>query len=273
MTLRRSQKIPSTRAACAVLVLVVSLGSLAPAAEDGSIAPAGPGGTIEPLFAFLLDVANGDSLGSWTGSRIRDYAAGLDRPSRFPLDQLVMIERRRPTGQESARWPGGELRAVWALQLVTSLDRPMPYSILGYHPGSLRVSGRLVLSELELGDHTFLPEEDGEMRPHRLMGLKALRLDQGSLVLDADAVPDAILGGNLDDAWTLGFALAREGDRQVGLAVSIKRDGDPIFGEFDFARDRIMKSGSPLGSQVSRFCRGWFTQPESQPPPTWVEVP
>ena len=31
------------------------------------------------------------------------------------------------------------VKAVWTLTLTGAQDNPMPYSILGYHPGSLRI--------------------------------------------------------------------------------------------------------------------------------------
>jgi hypothetical protein len=225
----------------------------------------------EPLFAFLLGLVNGDSLGVWSGDDIVRFSAAHGRPSKFPLNEIVSVLRRRPDPQESSRWPGGELFAMWELSLIENLDRPMPYSILGYHPGSLRVAGRLIMSELRLGDRSFQIGDQENFQILHLNGIAALRLDTGSVVLDADAIPDALLGGNLDDAWTLGFALARHEDRQVGLAVSVKRDEGAIFGEFDFERDKIMKSGSPLGSHLSKYCRDWFTRRGSSPPPTWQE--
>ena len=268
-------KISATRAATAVLVLVLSdLIAWVPAAaadSHGGDPGTGQGGSeiSEPLFAFLLALSNGDSLGTWTGRDIIQFAADQGHRSKFPLGQIVSIGRRRPQLTESARWPDGDLTAMWDLKLIEDLDRSMPYSILGYHPGSLRVSETMILSELFLGDRTFRIQGQEEPQLRHLEAIRALRLDVGSVVLDADAIPDALLGGNLDDAWTLGFGLAREEDRQVGLAVSVKRDGGAIFGEFDFENDRIMPSGSPLGSQLSAFCRGWFTRSGSRPPGTW----
>ena len=276
MALRGLGEIPATRAAIATLVLVILSGiAQVPAiaedpADGGPRAEEGGAEVSEPLFAFLLALANRDSLGIWTGRDIVDFAENEGHQSKFPLDQIVSIQRRRPRSAELSRWPDGDLTAMWEVKLVDDLDRPMPYSILGYHPGSLRVSRTLVLSELLLGDRTFIIQGKNSRQDRHLEAIKALRLDVGSVVLDADRIPDALLGGNLDDAWTLGFGLAREGDRQVGLAVSVKRDGGAIFGEFDFVNDKIMKSGSPLGSQLSKFCRGWFTRLDSRPPETWV---
>ena len=273
MTLFERKKHSVMRAAFAALVLVVPmvvpLAGPALAAEEEA-APQNE--ATEPLFAFLLSLVNGDSLGAWSGDDVAAYAAARGQVSKFPIEVVESIRRRRPQQDESARWPDTELRAMWEIRLVESLDRPMPYSILGYHPGSLRVSRELLLSELALGNKTFFVDGEGGPQGRRLGAVRALRLDRGSVILDADSLPDFVLGGNLDDAWTVGFAVAREGATQVGLAVSVKRDGGPIFGQFDFEQDRIMKSGSPLGSQLSAYCRGWFNRPGSAPPRTWAEA-
>ncbi|MBU8869924.1 MAG: hypothetical protein KOO60_03505 [Gemmatimonadales bacterium] len=277
MELRDFGEISLTRAATATLVLVLLsiLGGVPAEAADSSVENPGSEmvgtGITEPLFAFLLALASGDSLGLWTGEDITQFAADSGRRSKFPLDQFVSVERRRPLASESSLWPDGYLVAKWELKLIGDLDRPMPYSILGYHPGSLRISDTLVLSELNLGDRTFIVPGKEEPQPRHFDAIKALRVDVGSVVLDADAIPDALLRGNLDDAWTLGFVLTREGNRQVGLAVSVKRDGGAIFGELDFTTEKILKSGSPLGGQLSRFCRGWFTRPGSMPPAPWID--
>lgn len=267
----------ATRAAIATLVVILGLAAASLSAAGVPDLPGGsrPGSAAaeasEPLFAFLLSLANGDSLGVWSGRDIVRFADARGRQSKFPLEEIVSVARRRPDADESSRWPQGELDAMWEIVLRGNLDRAMPYSILGYHPGSLRVAGRLVMSELRLGDWSFRVGGQDEARDLQVTDVRALRLDSGSVVLDADAIPDALLGGNLDDAWTLGFVLAYHEDRQVGLAVSVKRDEGAIFGEFDFVQDKIMKSGSLLGSHLSKFCRDWFTRRGSRPQPTWVE--
>ena len=262
---------PWTRAASATLVLVCLLPAAGAGLADEEPSPDRlPGGVVEPFFGFLLSVMDGDSLGVWTAPDLTRYAEAQGRPSRMPLESIAELRRRRPHPVEKRRWPRAELRAVWELTMVSKLQLPMPYSILGYHPGSLRIAQRLLLSELALGDRTFVTEEGEYPQGRTLTDIHAVRIDSGHVVLDADRLPDMLLGGNLDDAWTLGFVAAREEGRRIGLAVSVKRDGGPIFGQFDFERDRIMKSGSPLGSVLSRWCRGWFRDPDSSPPAFWT---
>jgi len=223
----------------------------------------------EPLFEFLLGMVEQDSLGTWTGADLAAYVRRAGRPSRFPLEEVVRISRRRPPTPRSAHYPGAEVRAVWSLELTGNLDRPMPYSILGYHPGSLRVAGRLVLAELApqiLTLHAGGGEGPGTFR---VTGFRVFALEEGYVLLDADGWLDALLGGGLDDAWIVGFVTAREDGRRVGLGVSLGRDGRRIYGEFDFARDAILAHGRPRASAMSRAGRTWLDPDRAHLPVPW----
>ncbi len=260
-----------TRAASAVLVLVFLLICGIPvSADDSSPESTPPGSVAEPFFSFLLSAMERDALGTWSGEDVASWGNAQGHTSRMPLEEIVELRRRRPYPVEIRRWPEAELRAMWEMTLTDDLQVSMPYSIMGYHPGSLRIAGKLVLSELALGDRTFLTEEEDSEVEHALTDIRGIRLDAGYVVLDADRIPDMLLGDNLDDAWTLGFVAAYEDSTRVGLTVAVKRDGHPIFGQFDFRNDRIMRSGSPLGVLLSRWCRGWFRHPDSSPPAFWT---
>jgi len=225
----------------------------------------------EPFFEFLVSMVNTDSLGEWSGEQLREHAAGLDRKSRFPLTELVLLSRKRPDTAVVARYPAGVVTAVWRIVLSGPLDRAMPYSILGYHPGSLRVARELVLSELFLGDVDLPLPQDGHTVHRTVTGTHVLVLEQGFVVLDADGWLDAILGAGLDDAWTLGFVIGREDGRLLGLGVSVGRKGRHIYGEFDFANDQVLAHGRPLASALSRLSRRWLNPADGNLPPPWVE--
>lgn len=263
-----------TRAALAALVLLCPLAAIAIAGDGddengGPPQPLAPGGVIEPFFGFLLNIMDADTTGTWTGAQIARFGIENGHPSRLPVERVVEIRRRRPHPVERQRWPEAKLLAMWEFTLDEDIKHSMPYSILGYHPGSFSVARRLVLSELGLGTVTFDTDQEDFPQGRTVSDIRALRLDSGWVVLDADYLPDKLLGGALDDAWTQGFVAGWEGDQRIGITVAVKRDGGTIFGQFDFVEDKIMRSGSPLGSALSRFCRGWFMQPGSSPLSIW----
>lgn len=229
----------------------------------------------EPLFEFLLGMAERDSVGRWTGEELRSYVTVSGRESRFPLAEVVSLTRARPDAcpgvHPAGKYEGATVRAVWTLVLSGRQDRPMPYSILGYHPGSLRIGGVLVLSELGPTDLEITFQEDDERITRLLTDVRIFSLEQGHIVLDADGLLDALLGAGLDDAWTLGFVTGREGGKLVGLGVSLGRKGRRIFGEFDFTQDKILVHGRPPMAALSRVSRRWLNVEVGNLPEPWVE--
>ena len=66
----------------------------------------------EPFFAFLIGMAELDSLGHWTGDDLRNQAVEAGRPSRFPLDEVVSLSRTRPDEQTARKYEGTRVRAT-----------------------------------------------------------------------------------------------------------------------------------------------------------------
>lgn len=223
----------------------------------------------DPFFALVLALGDADSLVAWSGAEVRAALAAGGPPSRLPVTGLDSLVRRRPRPPERAAWAGSDLRAIWEVVLPEPVDAPMPYAVLGYHPGSVRCAARLVLGEVVLPDHTVPGGGDGgpawvaasEVRVHPLLA--------GHVVLDVDGLPDALLGSLVDDSWTLAFVSARLGGERVGIATSVGRDGRPIFGEFDFRADRIILDGRPEAAALSREARALVASRRRGLPAPW----
>ncbi len=240
-------------------------------AEDPALVRADGPEIQEPFFDFLLGLVAADSTGHWSGRQLRAHATALGRESRFPLDELVSVSRERPDSTAVAGYPGVPVAAVWRITLTGPQDRPMPYSILGYHPGSLRLAGELVLIELAPGDLDLTLRQGDDIVHRTVTGVRVFALAEGYVVLDADGWLDALLGAGLDDAWTLGFVTGREEGRLLGLGVSVGRKGRQIYGEFDFADDEVLAHGRPLVSALSRRSRAWLNTGAGNLPPPWIE--
>ena len=276
MGIRAISTAPS-RAALAALVALSLLAAAVPVGawsefgvEEESADLAGPE-IREPFFEFLIGMAESDSVGLWTGEELRAHAADSGRESRFPLEDVVFLERARPDRQAAGKYAGTMVRAVWTIELTGKQDRPMPYSILGYHPGSLRIGAVLVLSELGPADLEIRYLDGDEPTTRLFTEVRIFPLEQGHVILDADGFLDALLGAGLDDAWTLGFVIGREDGKLVGLGVSLGRKGRHIFGEFDFSRDKVLTHGRPPMAALSRASRRWLNVESGNLPEPWVE--
>lgn len=219
----------------------------------------------EPLFELLLRLAEHDSLGCWSPEEIE---AGL---SRLPMRQIVRVSRLRPDAAAQLHgFAGGRVQAIWQLELTSAHDGPMPYSILGYHPGSLRISRLIELTELAPTDLDLRYNESGTVVHRTVTDVRIFALTKGSIVLDADGWLDALLGSGLDDSWTLGFVTGRENGRLIGLGISTTRDGGSVYGEFDFAADKILSAGRPLIGALSRASRQWLNTSDANLPMPWA---
>lgn len=234
--------------------------------------PPAAGDTIaEPFFALVVGTAEADSLGTWDAADVAAFAAARGRPSRLPVDRLVSLERRRPAPGTEGRHPGARVLAEWVVAFDGPLGFPLPYSILGYHPGSLRLSHTLHLAELAPVDLTLRWREKRKHQEKPLDGVRVFACEKGYLLLDADGVVDRLLGDLLDDSWTVGFVTAWDGTARVGLGLMQGRDGRPIYGEFDFARDRVEAHGRPLAGALASAARRWLDPAGGLLPEPWVE--
>jgi hypothetical protein len=228
-----------------------------------------PAEVRDPFFRFVFGSISVDSLGVWSRADLERAIAATGQTTRLPLDRVVSVERRAAVGAERERRAGAEVVRIWRIVLTNAFKLPMPYSILGYHPGSLMFSQTVVLSEWHLGDPLLEVTIDGRERSFSCAGLVALRVDEGYLVLDADGWLDALLGKNLDDSWTTGFGVGRVNGRLIGVGISLNRDGRKIYGELDFTKDEVMPHGRPPARALSRYCRTWTTPPAGRPERAW----
>lgn len=234
-------------------------------------APAAGDTIIEPFFAFVVSRAEADSLGTWDAADVAAFAAVRGRPSRLPVERLVSLERRRPAPGTEGRHRGAHVLAEWVIVFDGPLGFPLPYSILGYHPGSLRLSRTLRLAEFAPVDVTVRWREKRRQQARALGAVRVFACEEGYLLLDADGVVDRLLGDLLDDSWTVGFVTAWDGTARVGLGLMQGRDGRPIYGEFDFARDRVEAHGRPLVGALASAARRWLDPAGGLLPEPWVE--
>ena len=149
------------------------------------------------------------------------------------------------------------------------LEFPMPYSILGYHPGTVVVKSPLVFDEWSLGSRTIEVRVEGETRRYAVDALTVFQVRRGANYLDVDAWLDNLLGDVVDDSWTLAFAVGWEDDRLLGFGVSTGRKGRRIFGELNFRTGEIEVHDRPvirgLAAHVRRVGDGTTRSPALGP--------
>ena len=264
-----------------VAVLTAGAGGTAAGTGEEAGAAATSGGLVvastvadsleirDPLFQLIIGILESDSLGVWTQDDVRAYLESTGRPSALPVTYIQSIERHPVAETQAESRRGARVVNRWRLVLTEPLDLAMPYSILGYHPGSLIVSQEVEFSEWYLGSPNLHVASDGEVAIHATQGLKTLRLDSGWIILDVDGWLDKRLGGKVDDAWTEGFCVGRVEGELYGISLGVNPKGKPLYGDFDFRNDRIFSERRPISRSLHLYTRPWVKPPEGTPSYAW----
>jgi hypothetical protein len=230
--------------------------------------PVPPSGVLDPILELLVAIVDNDSLGTWDGAALARYTAASGRRSRLPVEDIVRIVRRPATAAEAERRRGACVTRMWELELTHALRIPLPWSFLGYHPGTVAGARTFVLSEWRLADPTREVAGDSRLAEFGVTDVHVLRLDKGWFMLDVDAWLDALLGGLLDDYWVCGYVLARHEGRPIEVSLLVKRDGKDDYGQFDLGHDRIVAHPEAVARDLNLLARPWVA-----PPPGSTRVP
>ena len=223
---------------------------------------------LEPFYAFVVAMAEADSLGSWNRADLEAFLGEHGQASRLPLEHLVSIQRAEIAPEDTEYRRGVTVTRRWRLVLDEALHYDLPNRVLGYQLGSVSVASQLVFSEWRLGDrNTYAPTDTGvAILPAE--DVMVFRLDEGWIMMDVPAVLDKMLGGKVDDSWTQGFAICRREGAVHGLALSQNRDRRQLYSEINFATNKISLDRSPFSRGISVLVRPWVAPPATEAEPS-----
>ena len=199
-----------------------------------------------PLFALLASLIDDDLYGRVSKRRV---AAGVEAGGGSNLPWQEMLWLTREPGHRGAR-------SRFTVRFLDRLHASVPYQLLGYHPGSLRVSRLLQIREWWLGDWSFLHEGHTALAED----LSLYGLVEGEVQIDVDGWIDWLMGGRLDDIFIVGFCIFRQDGRRIALAFGYNADGKGRTGMLDLSADELvfpvpkpyLTMGRMLRSQVER---------------------
>ena len=140
------------------------------------------------------------------------------------------------------------------MRFAETLEVPVPYAILGYHPGSLRISDEVEFDEWSLGRIRLPDGSEGKRR--YLEEVRLLVVRRGELVIDIDWWVDKLFGGKLDDTDLVALALVRFEGRTYGIATGYNSSGRGRSGTFDFFTDEVVFPSPPHFKFAGRTLRG-----------------
>lgn len=219
--------------------------------ENGEARPAEVGldpRVGDPVFAFLLGVVD-DDLWGWVDQAYLDSLSMAHEGSALPVELVERMERNpREQGVDA------EVRLLFTEKIKT----PIPFSILGYNPGSIRADRELLMGHWTLPDQTVtLPgEEEGSEVEMELRGAELFVFEVGSMRMDIDYLLDKFMGSRLDDVDLSGFLIFPDEDRRIGLGFGYNGSGNGRTGAFDFYANESLFPAPDRYLALGRLARG-----------------
>lgn len=204
---------------------------------------------FDPIFGFFLAVLDLDQFGE-VDAAFLDSLAIAEGGSKVPYQNITSMGRAEVEGAD----------ALVQIRLDGDFETPIPFSILGYRPGSLRASGYLEMVHWSMGDRTFLVApgdgDDGEEPASITVEASQLFvLSDGSMVMDIDGWLDRLMRGRLDDVELSGFYVFRHEGRRIGLGFGYNPKGKGRTGAFDFTQNESIFPASSAFLGIGRQVR------------------
>jgi len=227
--------------ACALLALALGPAAVVAGAQAATGLPEPPGRELilppsevkDTFFAWLVGVVDAGRDVSIDNEGLRSVLTEFRSSIALPFARIGEVRHVAP--QADAR---GSLVVVFD----DDIDIPVPFSLLWYHPGSLRSTRAVRFEERRFAS---LPTTRGPAEP-----VYAFRLVEGAMTIDVDAWLDALLGRLVDDfAGRIG-AIARWRGSWRCILGGTGREDRRIIAAFDLARNSI---AFPVPDELSRL--------------------
>src|SRR5512140_318392 len=210
-------------------------------------------GVKDPVFAVLLGFVLDNHEGDLDSTRVRAEVEKIGRKPKLPYKWIEVITRNRTAVSPT----------VTQFDVSSVFDRvidvPVPYQILGYHPGSFRGSSRLDFREMDLGTrHISNLVKQNDRVVSTLFSIDDVRLyilEGGMLEIDIDGWLDRLAGPKLDDTRVAGLVVFRKDGALYGMALGYNPDGEPRSGTISFGEDKILYPNPPELKAVARQIR------------------
>jgi hypothetical protein len=191
----------------------------------------------DSFFAYVIGIISTGIEVDIDSEGMREVLTEFRTSLDLPFD---LIERVR-----QARGIGGGGGAL-GLDFVADAAIPIPFSFLGYHPGSIRVTKELLFDRIVTG-YPDARAGGGEIAVYRLA------IARGRLVVDMDRWLDDLLGDYVDDLPVENLVFFRWKGDWTGLLQGAGYKGQPLRAFFNFRRNRII---FPVPAELDGLGRG-----------------
>lgn len=211
-------------------VLLLAFAAAAAGAQSLPDAPPPPGRELilppsevkDTFFAWLVGVVDAGRDASIDNAGLRDVLTEFRSSIALPFDRISVVRHEAPRSDGYGRL---------GIAFDGEIDIPVPFSLLWYHPGSLRATPVVRFEERRFSS---LPTASDPAGP-----VYSFRAVEGEMVIDIDEWVDALLGRIADDLRIRIVAIARWRGAWRCLLGGTGRDDRRIIAAFDLARNTI----------------------------------
>lgn len=179
------------------------------------------------FYSYLIGLIQADTCGVLYASDLETVLDDYEGKTAIPFKTIKDI--RRGCGRSNPR----EISIAFHKMLKT----PVPYSILGYHPGSVTASPEVRFLEWDIASKTLRHSRNEAIE---LTDVYVFGVCDGWAVVDIDNWLDTVLGGLLDDTRIVVMALFKYNGEWHGLAAGYDPTGDGRSGIFNFSQNKIL---------------------------------
>ena len=180
------------------------------------------------FYSYLIGLVERDTCGVLDADQIGEVLAEYRGKTSIPFEKIKEIERECRSSTQ-----GREV----SIEFEGNLKTPVPYSILGYHPGSVMASTKVRFLEWKIPRKTLRWSKTESID---LSQVYVFGVCDGWAVVDIDAWLDKILGGLLDDTRIVVLVLFKYKGGWHALAAGYGPSGEGRSGVFDFRSNKIL---------------------------------
>jgi hypothetical protein len=188
-----------------------------------------PEGVVpDRFYSYLIGLVEANVCGVVDDVQLKRVLRERRGKTSIPFEKIKEIRRECVTGTT--------VRDV-SIAFKGDLETPVPYSILGYHPGSVDASKTMRFLEW------YTPFEKiavGGRESVELSQVSVFGVYEGWVIVDIDAWIDNLLGGLLDDTRIIVLVLFKYKGDWHALAAGYDRQGNGRSGIFNFKTNKIL---------------------------------
>ncbi len=212
-------------ALAALLALAVASALADPATERPTREISLPRDEVKDSFlAYVLGIIYSDADIELDNVSLREVLVEFKSSLDLPFDDLTLVSQGR-TAENGIGSLGVSFRHDMSI--------PVPFSLLGYHPGTIRVSKSVGFSRWQADGRTL--ENGLSLPPFLVFGLIS-----GTAAIDVDEWLTVLFPRLIDDIVIRVLAVFRYKDRLYCMMDGTGRRGQPIAGLLDFRTNRII---------------------------------